>query len=368
MDKRNLAERFFTTDVSGIRKVGAMAMGLKDSINLSIGQPHFEVPESIREAAKKAIDEGMNSYTETQGIGKLVDAFQNQLGGYYAKDEILTTLAVSGGLVLSFMALLNPGDEVLISDPYYVMHKQLALLLGVRPVYYETYDCDFQLPLEKIEALITNKTKAIVICSPSNPTGMVYSREQLKALAEILDKHGIVAISDEIYDLFCYDSPFVSIAEFYRANTVVLKGFSKSHAMTGWRLGYAAGPKELIQAMAKFQQFTFVCAPSMVQVAGLEALKVDMTPFAEDYKNKRNKIYNGLIDAGYEVIKPAGAFYILPKAPTGSGVEFVKKCIAENLLVIPGSVFSEKDTHFRISYAASDETIERGLEVLRKII
>lgn len=368
MDKINLAKRALATDVSGIRKIAAMAMGLKGSINLSIGQPHFAVPESIREAAKKAIDEGMNSYTQSQGIQPLIDAFQEQLGGHYTKDEILTTLAVSGGLALSFMALLNPGDEVLISDPYYVMHKQLALLLEVKPVYYENYDCDFQLPLEKIDSLITKKTKAIVICNPSNPTGTVYSPEQLKALTEILDKHGVIAISDEIYDLFCYDAPFVSIAEFYRHKTIVLKGFSKSHAMTGWRLGYAAGPKEIIQTMVTFQQFIYVCAPSMVQVAGLEALKVDMTPFVEDYKNKRDKIYNGLIEAGYKVNKPAGAFYILPKAPSGSGMEFVKKCIAEKLMVVPGSTFSEKDTHFRISYAAPDETIERGLEVLRRII
>jgi len=367
MDGIKLAERAIATDISGIRKVAEMIRSLKDPIDLSIGQPHFGVPESIREAAKKAIDDGMNIYTETQGIPQLVNAFQEKLEGKYDKEEIIATSAVTGGLVLSFMALLNPGDEVLISDPYFVLNKQLALLLGAKPVFYENYDYDFQMPLEKIESLITKKTKAIVICSPSNPTGAVYSPEELKALAKILDKHGIVAISDEIYELFCYDFPFVSISEFYRQKTIVLKGLSKSYAMTGWRLGYAAGPKELIQTMAKLQQFTFICAPSMVQVAALEALKVDMTPFTEDYKNKRDRIYSGLMEIGYEVIKPAGAFYILPKAPSGDGVEFVKKCIAENLLVVPGSVFSQKDTHFRISYAAPDETIERGLEVLRRI-
>lgn len=368
MSKFKLADRTIATDVSGIRKIGAMAMGLKDPINLSIGQPHFEVPKSVREAAKKAIDEGMNGYTQTQGMQNLVTALQKNLGGHYQDDEVITTSAVSGGLNLAFLALLNPGDEVLISDPYYVMHKQLAHMLEVTPVFYDTYDCDFQLPIEKIESLITAKTKAIVICNPANPTGAIYSSDQLKALAQVLEKHGIVAISDEIYDLFCYDAPFVSIADFYRHNTVVLKGFSKSHSITGWRLGYAAGPKELIQTMAKFQQFTFVCAPSMAQAAGLEALKVDMTHFAEEYRNKRENIYNGLIKAGYDVIKPAGAFYIFPRAPGGSGVRFVERCIAENLLVIPSSIFSEKDTHFRISYSAPDETIEKGLEVLRRLI
>ena len=256
MDGIKLAERAIATDISGIRKVAEMIRSLKDPIDLSIGQPHFGVPESIREAAKKAIDDGMNIYTETQGIPQLVNAFQEKLEGKYDKEEIIATSAVTGGLVLSFMALLNPGDEVLISDPYFVLNKQLALLLGAKPVFYENYDYDFQMPLEKIESLITKKTKAIVICSPSNPTGAVYSPEELKALAKILDKHGIVAISDEIYELFCYDFPFVSISEFYRQKTIVLKGLSKSYAMTGWRLGYAAGPKELIQTMAKLQQFT----------------------------------------------------------------------------------------------------------------
>lgn len=368
METIKLAQRASATDVSGIRKIIAMAMGKTGLINLSIGQPHFEVPEVVQEAAKRAIDEGMNSYTQTQGIQPLVSALQDKLGGSYQSDQVIATSAVSGGLNLAFLALLDPGDEVLISDPYFVMHKQLAHMLGVKPVYYDSYDSDFQLPLERIESLITPKTKAIIICSPGNPTGMVYSAEQLKALAEILEKHGIVAISDEIYDLFCYDSPFVSIADFYRHRTVVLKGFSKSHSMTGWRLGYAAGPKDLIQAMAKFQQVAFVCAPSMVQVAALEALKVDMTPFAEEYKHKRDRVYNGLVKAGYDVIKPSGAFYILPKAPGMNGDAFVERCIAENLLVLPGSIFSEKDTHFRLSYAAPDEVLERGLEVLRRLV
>ena len=367
MKNIEFAERAKLTDVSGIRKIAAMSYGLKDPINLSIGQPHFAVPKSIQKAAKKAVDEGMNSYTQTQGIEELINALHKKLGGHYKDGEIITTSAVSGGLNLAFLALLNPGDEILLSDPYFVMHKQLAHVLGVKPVYFDTYDCDFQLPLERIESLITPKTKAMVVCSPANPTGTVYSHEQLKALSKILDKHGIVAISDEIYDLFCYDGQFVSIADFYRHKTVVLKGFSKSHSMTGWRLGYAAGPKALIQTMTKFQQCTFICAPSMAQFAGIEALKVDMKSFAKDYKMKREKIYQGLLKADYEVVKPAGAFYILPKAPGGSGVEFVKRCIAENLLVIPGSIFSEKDTHFRISYAASEEVIEQGLQILKRI-
>ncbi len=367
MSKIKLAARAGKTDISGIRKVFDLAAGLKNPINLSIGQPDFDVPETIRQKACEAINGKLNSYTPTQGRADLLAALNAKHGNNYQSGEMIITSAVSGGLNLSFLALLDEGDEVLIPDPYFVMYKQLALMMGAKPVYYDTYP-DWKLPLEKIESLITSKTKAIVIGSPSNPTGVVYSADELKALATILDKHDIIAISDEIYDIFCYDQEFASIADYYRDRTLLLKGFSKSHAMTGWRLGYAAGPKELVQTMAKFQQFTFVCAPSIAQYAGLEALNVDMGKYVAEYKLKRDKIYNGLIGHGYTVEKPGGAFYIFPQVPWGTDEEFVAKCIENQLLVIPGSVFSEKHTHFRISYAASEETIERGLEVLGKLV
>lgn len=361
-----LAARAAATDISGIRKVFDLAAGLKNPINLSIGQPHFDVPENIKESACGAIRDGHNAYTPTQGRADLLAAIHETLGNRYQPGELIITSAVSGGLNLAFLALLDPGDEILIPEPYFVMYKQLALMLGARPVYYNTYP-DFKLPLHYIESLITTKTKAIVVGSPSNPTGAVYSAQELKDLADVLRRRGVIAITDEIYDLFCYDQEFASIADYYQDHTILLKGFSKSHAMTGWRLGYAAGPKEIIQTMAKFQQFTFVCAPAMAQVAGLHALKTDMTPFVAEYRKKRDLIYNGLLERGYKVNKPGGAFYIFPEVPWGTDEEFVAKCIENSLLVIPGSVFSEQHTHFRISYAASDETIMRGLEVLGKL-
>ena len=354
--KLRLAQRSFKTDISGIRKVFDLAAGIKNPINLSIGQPDFDVPQSIKDKACEAINSGINSYTPTQGRADLLEALNQTLGGYYQKGEIIVTSAVSGGLNLAFLALLDPDDEILVPDPYFVMYKQLALMLGAKPVYYDTYPT-FGLPVDKIESLITPKTKAIVLGSPGNPTGAVYTEEELKALTKILDKHGIIAISDEIYDIFCYDKPFYSIADCYRHNTLLLRGFSKSHAMTGWRLGYAAGPKELLQTMAKFQQFTFVCAPAMAQFAGIQALQTCMKQHVDEYRNKRDMIYNGLCEIGYDVEKPGGAFYIFPKVPWGTDEEFVAKCIENDLLVIPGSVFSEKHTHFRISYAATEETI-----------
>lgn len=362
-----LAARAGCTDISGIRKVFDLAAGLKDPINLSIGQPDFDVPQAIKDSACNAIQKGHNSYTPTQGRADLIDALNATLGNRYQKGELIITSAVSGGLNLSFLAMLDPGDEILIPDPYFVMYKQLALMLGAKPVYYNTFP-EWHFPLEQIESLITPKTKAIVIGSPSNPTGAVCSEAEIKALAEILRKRGIIAISDEIYEIFCYDQKFTSISDFYPEGTVLLKGFSKSHAMTGWRLGYAAGPKEIIQTMAKFQQFTFVCAPGPLQVAGLEALKTDMSAAVAKYKAKRDMIYNGLLERGYRVVKPGGAFYIFPEVPWGTDQEFVGKCIENSLLVIPGSVFSERHTHFRISYAASEETIQRGLDVLGRLV
>ncbi len=361
-----LADRARATNISGIRKVFDLAAKIESPVNLSIGQPDFDVPDSVKESAIAGIRNGANSYTPTQGRSDLLEGISQTLGGNYQQGEIIITSAVSGGLNLSFLALLNPGDEILIPDPYFVMYKQLALMIGAKPVYYDTYP-DFKLPVEKIEARITDKTRAIVIGSPSNPTGITYSPESLKELAPILDKHGIIALSDEIYEIFSYDHPACSIADYYRERTVILKGFSKSHAMTGWRLGYAAGPREIIQTMAKFQQFTFVCAPSIAQVAGLQALNTDMSKFVDEYKAKRDLIYTGLTDIGYEVTKPDGAFYIFPQAPWKTGEEFVAKCIENNLLVIPGNVFSEKNTHFRISYAATDATIRAGLEILEKL-
>lgn len=362
-----LAARAGCTDISGIRKVFDLAAGLKNPINLSIGQPDFDVPDNIKESACNAIRGGLNNYTPTQGRADLLEAVTALHGDRYSKGEIIITSAVSGGLNLAFLALLDPGDEILIPDPYFVMYKQLALMIGAKPVYYDTYP-EWHFPLERIESLITPRTKAVVIGSPSNPTGAVCGAEELKVLADILRKRGILAITDEIYDIFCYDQAFASISDYYPEGTILLKGFSKSHAMTGWRLGYAAGPKAVIQTMAKFQQFTFVCAPAPFQVAGLEALKTDMGGYVEKYKAKRDMIYNGLLERGYRVVKPGGAFYIFPEVPWGSDEEFVAKCIENSLLVIPGSVFSERHTHFRISYAASEETIQRGLDVLGHLV
>ncbi len=361
-----LADRMKLIDSSGIRKVFDLAAKLNNPINLSIGQPDFDIPDEIKEVGIEAIREGFNRYTVTQGIPELREAVHEQ---YRVKhgvefEDVLITSGVSGGLMLAFIALVQKGDEVILPDPYFVMYKHLTNLFGGKPVYVDTYP-DFTLRPDRLEEKVSPRTKFMVINSPGNPTGRVYSPEELRGLAEFARKHNLLVITDEIYDHFVYDGPHDSFAKYYE-KTLLLNGFSKSSAMTGWRLGYAAGPHEVIEAMKMLQQYSFVCAPSFAQKAGLAALDYDISPHIADYRAKRDLIYEGL--KGYfEVEKPGGAFYIFPKAPGGNGVKFVEKAIANNLLIIPGNVFSEKNTHFRISFAATDETILRGIEVLQKL-
>ena len=363
---RPLAQRVEAASASGIRKVFDLAAQLPDPVSLAIGQPDFDVPDALKAAACAAIDAGRNAYTPTQGDAGFRQAVLAAHGGRYGDKQLLVASAVSGGLQLSFMALMDPGDELLIPDPYFVMYKQLAIMLGIKPVYYDTYP-DWRIDPGRVEKAITPRTKAILVGSPANPTGAVYSPEDLSALAGVLRRHGIAAISDEIYAAFAYEGPAASLADYYPEGVIRLGGLSKSHAMTGWRVGWALGPESVIQAMTKFQQFTFVCAPTPFQVAGTAALAYDMSKEIAGYARKRDFICGGLAAAGYEAARPGGAFYVFPKVPWGTGETFCAKCVENNLLVIPGGVFSERDTHFRISYAASDKTLERGLEILRRL-
>lgn len=360
-----IAARVANLDASGIRKVFDLAATMKDPINLSIGQPDFDVPDPIKEAAIEAIRSGHNKYTQTQGIAPLRQAIAEQLRqefGWKEDPPILVTSGVSGALMLAFFVLVDPGDEVIILDPYFVMYVHQVRLAGGIPVIIDTYP-DFRPPIDKIEAAITPRTKLLVLNSPGNPSGAIYTREELQAIGDIARKHGLLVISDEIYNLFCYDAPFVSLAEFYE-NTLLMRGFSKSYAMTGWRMAYVTGPKPVIDKMTTLQQYSFVCAPSMAQIAGPVALATDMAPQVAAYKRKRDMVYEAL-HSSFGLVKPAGAFYAFVPAPAGlSATEFVTKAIQHNVLVIPGCVFSERDTHFRISYATSDEKLAQGLEIL----
>jgi aspartate aminotransferase/aminotransferase len=386
-----LADRTAKFDSSGIRKVFDLAAKMANPINLSIGQPDFPVPDAVKEAAIAAIRGDKNGYSQTQGIPDLRAKLQALVDErhHHADRRVLVTSGTSGSLVLAVLAMVNPGDEVIVFDPYFVMYPALVGMVGGKCVMVDTYP-DFRIDAERVKAAITPRTKMILFNSPANPTGVVADEEELKAIAAIAREHNIVLVSDEIYREFCYDAPLLSPAT-WNDQTIVVDGFSKSYGVTGWRLGFVHGPSAIIDKMTMLQQYTFVCAPHPLQWAAVAALDVDMRPHIDAYRRKRDRVVNGLTEAGYNVAPPGGAFYVFPEVPAGvggsrggkstggasgthtgvqagaglgSGSEFVARAIENELLIIPGNIFSERDTHFRISYAASEETIERGLDVL----
>jgi aspartate aminotransferase/aminotransferase len=365
MPKPWIADRTNCFDASGIRKVFDLGAKLVNPINLSIGQPDFDVPEEARRAAIEAIEGGKNGYALSQGMPVLREKLQAKIDRKYghADREVFVTCGTSGGLMLALLVLVDPGDEVIVFDPCFVMYDALSGVVGGKVVSIDTYP-DFRIDVDRVAAAITPRTKAIVFNSPSNPTGVVARREEIRGLAQLAAEREVVLISDEIYHDFCFDEPFASPAE-YNDQTLVVDGFSKSAGMPGWRLGFAHGPSAIVEEMIKFQQYSFVCAPHPFQWAGAVAMDVDMSAYFEAYRRKRDMIVAGLSDQ-YDLVQPGGAFYLFPRAPWGTATEFVTRAIQEHeLLIIPGSVFSRRDSHFRISYAAADETIARGIEVLR---
>lgn len=361
-----IADRTRKFDSSGIRRMFELAGKLKDPINLSIGQPDFDVPDSIKDEMIRAVRDGHNGYAPTQGIPALRERMQQQIDDQFGHDDrkLFISSGTSGGLLLTAMSIVNPGDEVIFFDPYFVMYPALIEMVGGVPVKINSYP-DFQIDVNKLEDAITDRTKLIIINSPSNPTGVTYDRQVVKDVAELAARKGICLLSDEIYSRFNYDEEHISAAEF-NPQTIVIDGFSKSYAMTGWRVAYVHGPTEIVDTMLKMQQYTFVCAPHPAQVASVAALDTDISSYVEAYRSKRDRFIEGLKD-DYEITQPGGAFYLFPKLPWGTGDEFIEAAIESNMMVIPGNIFSDQDTHFRISYAVDDQTLERGIEALCKL-
>ncbi|MBM4000295.1 MAG: pyridoxal phosphate-dependent aminotransferase [Planctomycetes bacterium] len=358
-----IADRTTTFDNSGIRKIFELAAKLSDPINLSIGQPEFDVPAEVRKACIDAIESRRNGYSPTQGISALREKLQHRVDREYghADRRVFVSSGTSGGLVLVLLSLVNPGDEVILFDPCFVMYEPLVKLAGGVPVWVDTYP-DFRIDVDRVARAISARTKLILFNSPANPTGVTATESEMRVLAHLARDRNIALVSDEVYRAFCYDGPFASPAA-HNASTIVIDGFSKSHAMTGWRLGFVHGPSELIDTMLKLQQYTFVCAPQPVQWAGAVAMDVDVGGHVAAYRGKRDRLCDAIGDR-YELIRPGGAFYLFPKAPRGTGSQFVARAVDRGLLIIPGNVFSRRDSHFRISYAADDRTIERGIAVL----
>lgn len=364
-----LASRVGRIDASGIRRIFDLARNLKDPINLSIGQPDFPVPAALKEAACAAIRADRNTYTQTQGIpelrAQLLAEEKAFTGRTWGEQEILVTSGVSGGLFLALLALVDDGDEVVIPDPYFVMYKHLVNLFGGRPVYLDTSASDFVVDPAALARVITPRTRLLLLNSPSNPTGRITPRPALEAIAAVCRKHGVTVVSDEIYRAFAYQ-PMTSMAEVYE-DTVLLAGHSKHFGMTGWRLGYACGAAPIIQAMTKVQQYSYVCAPSVAQYAALACPDVDMAPQLDAYRRKRDLMV-GLLSRRFAVAPADGAFYLWVKVPAGhTGASFTEKAIANNCLIIPGGVFSERDTHVRLCYTVPDDRLRAGAELLCRL-
>jgi aspartate/methionine/tyrosine aminotransferase len=403
MDVRALlAHRSLDIDASGIRRVFRLGAKMTDKVDLSIGQPHFAVPGAIKRAAISAIERDDNRYSQTEGVPILKDriagALKRELGAHWdidlrsmddgaeiSRPGVVVTSGTSGALMLAFMALMDPGDEAIIADPYFVMYPNVLKVLGCHARLCDTYP-DFRMTAERVEKLITAKTKLVLLNTPGNPSGVVATERDCKELLELCRARGIVLISDEIYDEFTFPESAVKTALGARCpsparlgkdaldSVLLIRGFGKTYGATGWRLGYASGPRALIEEMAKLQQYTFVCAPTPLQfgVAAFDddAVRASIAEMVGQYAKNRDRCVERLSSAGYEIARPGGAFYAFPKIPGHLGVgsrEFFERCRAEKLLIVPGKEFSKRDTNIRLSLATSAENLERGLEVLVRL-
>ena len=366
-ERSPISRRAGAFDSSGIRKAFDLASRLADPINLAIGQPDFAMPEAARAAAKAAIDAGKSGYTPTQGIPELRGELEARARRETGQPDrrLCVTSGSSGALVLALMALLDPGDEVIVFEPAFVMYRPLVEFLGARVVAIDTSPA-FTIDIDRVAAAITPATRAILLNTPSNPTGFVADAATVRDLALLADRHGVTLVSDELYRSFCYDAPFASPAP-HSERVLVIDGFSKSHAMTGWRVGWIHGPQAVIDACTMLQQYTFVCAPQVGQWAAIAALDAPMDAPLGECRRKRDTLMAGLRDC-YDFVQPGGAFYLYPKAPGGSGRAFAERAAAEErLIVVPGSVFGAADTHFRIAYTVTDRTLDRGIAALRRL-
>ncbi|MFM9958406.1 MAG: pyridoxal phosphate-dependent aminotransferase [Phycisphaerales bacterium] len=391
-----ISERARGVDASGIRKVFELGAKLKDPINLSIGQPDFPVPESVKRAAINAIERDQNGYTLSQGIPQLRERIARDLvedlgwpsgiggggvegpGSPGSEIGVMCTTGTSGALFLSLMAVVSPGDEVVIPDPYFVAYPAMIKLLGGVPRLCDTYP-DFRMTAARLEPLLGPRTKAVIIDSPGNPSGVVMSQRECDEIAELCRSRGVLLISDEIYDRFVFSESAVKVGGDLRSpspcrnpgrepwkDTLLVRGFGKTYGCTGWRLGFAAGPKRLIDEMTKLHQYTYVCAPSALQWGAVATFDVDIVDWVARYEARRNRVVERLSKVT-EVVTPGGAFYAfvpVPKRLGLSGQQFCEAAIEKSVLTIPGNVFSARDTHFRLSFAVREEMLERGLDVL----
>jgi aminotransferase len=378
-----ISERANRLSPSGIRKFFDLLANMEGVISLGIGEPDYSTPWHISEAAVKSLEKGFTKYTSNSGIPELRELTAKNLKEKYNIDydpygEILMTVGVSEALDLAMRAIINPGDEVIMTDPHYVAYNSCVILSEGKPVMVPTYQKNnFEVEAKDIEAKITKKTKAILIGFPSNPTGAVMGKQKLLDIAKVAKRYNLMVISDEIYARLTYGVEHTCFASLpgVKENTILLGGFSKAYAMTGWRIGYAVAPREIIAAMTKIHQYTIMSAPTPAQVAAIEALKTgepDVVKMVADYNRRRLVIVKGLNDIGLPCFEPKGAFYAFPLI-TGTGMtseEFSERLLKEEkVAVVPGSAFGKcGEGYVRCCYATSLADIEEALKRMGRFV
>lgn len=368
---------------SGIRKFFDIVSEMKDAISLGVGEPDFETPWHIRDEGIYSLEKGRTFYTSNAGLKELKIEICNYLKrrynlSYHYENEVLVTVGGSEAIDIAMRAMVNPGDEVLIPQPSYVSYEPCALLTGAKPVIINLkHENQFRLTAQELEEAITEKTKILVLPFPNNPTGAIMERKDLEEIAEVIKKHDIFVISDEIYSELCYTDQHVSIAniEGMQERTILINGFSKSYAMTGWRLGYACGPKEIIGQMTKIHQFCIMCAPTTSQYAAVEALKngdEDVQNMREAYNQRRRYLVHAFKEMGLECFEPFGAFYMFPciKEFGMTSDEFATRFLMEEkVAVVPGTAFGDCGEGFiRISYAYSLDNLKLAIGRLQHFV
>jgi aminotransferase len=382
MKSRIVADRVKGLEGSGIRKFFDVAQQMEGAISLGVGEPDFVTPWSIREACIFSLEKGYTSYTSNWGLLELREALSDRVykesGVYYEPEgEILITTGVSEAFDLALRAIVNPDDEIVLHEPSYVSYKPCTVFAAGIPVCIETeVEDEFKLRAEKLEEKITEHTKAVILSYPNNPTGAVLSRKDLEEIADVVNEHDLLVISDEVYGKLTYEGRHTCFSSLngMKDRTILLNGFSKAYAMTGWRLGYAAGNKEIIEAMMKIHQYTMLCAPITAQMAAMEALRSngEVERMISEYNQRRRLIVEGLKEIGLSCFEPKGAFYTFPSIEnTGlTSEEFAKRLLLEErVVVIPGSVFGACGEGFiRCAYAVSQYQIREALERLGKFL
>ena len=357
-----------------------MVADIKDMVQLTIGQPDFPTPDHVKEAGKKAIDNNITTYTHNAGLLQLREAAANFYKkkysiDYSAEHETIITAGASEAIDITFRTILEEGCEVILPAPVYVGYEPIIKLCGAIPVYADIRNTQFRMTADLIESLITDKTRCIVLPYPSNPTGVSLNETELKEIATLIKDKDIFILADEIYSELVYEQNHVSIAQFIKEKTIVINGLSKSHSMTGWRIGMLFAPEYLTKHILKVHQYNVTCATSISQMAALEALTNginDAEPMKKEYALRRDYVYSRLTSMNLHVIKPEGAFYFFVKIP-GENISSFDYCMElvdkAKLAVVPGSAFSELgEGYFRLSYAYSMDTLKEGLDRLENFL